>query len=102
LGFALGCIRLSYNDFCNATPEEYASICEAYSEQREAEYKDGWERARMIATVLIQPHTRKKVTAHNVCPFPWDKESKRKAAYKPVSPEEAKARFEALLKREQH
>ena len=53
LGYALGCVRLSYDDFCRCTPSEFNCICKAYNEQREADYKDGWERMRLLATIVI-------------------------------------------------
>ena len=34
LGFAMGCLRLSFDDFCRCTPKEFESICKAYHDQR--------------------------------------------------------------------
>lgn len=103
MGFALGCIRLSFDDFCGCTPEEFESICKAYHDQREADYKDEWERMRLLATYAIQPHIKKKITAQNLLPLPWDKpkpqRKKGQKALKPLSAEESKARFEKLVKR---
>lgn len=103
MGFALGCIHLSFDDFCGCTPEEFESICEAYHEQREADYKDNWERMRLLATYTIQPHVKKKITANKLLPFPWDKPAflrkRGQKATKPVTAEESKARFEKLVER---
>lgn len=103
MGFTLGCIRLSFDDFCGCTPEEFESICEAYNDQREADYKDEWERMRLLAACVIQPHVKKKITAQNLLPLPWDnprlprKEGQK--ASRPLSGEESKARFEKLIRR---
>lgn len=99
LGYALGCIRLSFDDFCGCTPEEFESICKAYHDQREADYKDEWERMRLLATYAIQPHVKNKITAQKLLPFPWDKQSRHKENAHVLSAEESKARFEKLLKR---
>lgn len=101
LGYALGCVRLSYDDFCRCTPSEFNCICKAYNEQREADYKDGWERMRLLATIVIQPHLRKKVTANNLLKFPWDRERvSHVIESKPISAEESKRRFEELVKKQ--
>ncbi len=100
MGFALGRVQMSYDDFCKCTPDEFTSICEAYNAQCETEYKDGWERARMIATILIQPHTKKRVKPHDVCPLPWDRETAKRKNLKPISKEEALARLTKRLKSE--
>lgn len=99
MGFALGCIHLSYDDFCKLTPEEFECICEAYRDQRESDYRERWERMRLHAAILMQPHVKKKITPQKLLPLPWEKEARRKNAPKPVSAEESKARFEKLAKR---
>ena len=99
LGFALGCVRLSYDDFCRCTPEEFGSICKAYQDQREVDYKDRWERMRMLATIAIQPHLKHKITSKKLLPFPWEEKGKKKAEAPKVSAEEARKRFERLVSR---
>lgn len=98
LGYALGCIRLSYDDFCRLLPEEFEEICRAYYAQRDAELKGEWERMRLLATISIQPHVKGRLTPEKLLPFPWEK-SQAVNAEKALSREEAKARFDALLKR---
>ncbi len=101
LGFALGCIRLSYDDFCRCTPEEFNGICKAYHDQRETDYKNEWERMRMLATITIQPHIKSKITAQKLLPFPWEKHILKQITTQPVSVEESLKRFEAIIKREE-
>lgn len=93
LGYALGCIRLSYDDFCRLTPEEFGAVSKAYQEYREAEYRGEWERMRLLATITIQPHVKKKMTPQALLPFEWDRQ-KPKAEF--VSKEEDKKRLERL------
>lgn len=98
LGYALGCIRLTYDDFCRLLPEEFEEICKAYSAQSEAEDKGEWERMRLLAAITVQPHVKGKVNPQKLLPLPWEK-SLAKPGQKQVSREESKARFEALVKR---
>ncbi|MBR4926420.1 MAG: hypothetical protein IKZ61_11860 [Prevotella sp.] len=91
---------LSYADFCRCTPEEFECICQAYHAQREAEWRDGWERTRALVVATLRPHLKGKPSALQVYPLPWDKEKTlQKKENKPVSKSEAFARFEGLMKR---
>ena len=98
---ALGNIGLRYGDFCALTPDEFARIYRAYGERQEAQYKDNWERMRMLAAITIQPYARKGLTPHSLLPFPWDAESRpaRRAAAERVGKEDALRRFEEVLKK---
>lgn len=97
LGYALGCIRLTYDDFCRLLPEEFEEICKAYSAQSEAEDKGEWERMRLLAAITVQPHVKGKVNPQKLLPLPWEKMQTPKREV--VSKEDSKARFEALVKR---
>ena len=81
LGVALGCVRLSYDDFCRMDFEEFAAVYNAYTSQRDTDYKDKWTRMRLLATITIQPHLgkNKKVTPEKLLPFPWEATPKRGA-----------------------
>lgn len=100
MGIAVGDIGLPYSDFCILTPEEFSHIYKAYSEERTAQYQDGWERMRMLATITIQPYAKKRLTPHGLLPFPWEK---KKPEYTKVSPavskEDALKRFEKVLEK---
>lgn len=99
LGVALGCIGLTYKDFCKLEYEEFEAVYKAYAEQRDASFKTGWEQIRMLATITIQPHLgrRSKITPEKLLPFPWDKLRAPKAAT--LTKEEHRARMEELAKR---
>ncbi len=98
MGYALGRIGLSYDDFCRLLPEEFEQIGKAYSERCAEENRMEWERMRVLATITIQPHVKGKMTPQKLLPFPWEK-NKGQEGKKPVSKEEGRARLEALVKR---
>lgn len=81
---------LRYDDFCSLTPEEFSYIYRAYSKDREAQYRDNWERTRMLAAITIQPYAKKGMTPQKLLRFPWDGDH--------VSKEEALKGFEEALK----
>lgn len=101
LGIALGCIGLSYDDFCRLEYKEFAAVWKAYAEQRDTDFKDRWQRTRILAAIVIQPHLgkRRKVTPEKLLPFPWDKESKKKGDAPKLTKEEQRRRMEELVKK---
>lgn len=92
-------MRLSFDDFCRCTPEEFNETCKAYQHQRESDYKDGWEQTRTLATISVQPYAKRRLTAHSLLPFPWDDRRDRDEKKEIVSAEEGKKRFEEIIKR---
>lgn len=64
---------------------------------REEDVKSEWERMRLTVSLLLQPHSKKKLEPDKVLRFPWDVEVQNK---KPLpTKEEARMRFEALTAR---
>lgn len=98
LGIGVSCIGLSYDDFCRLTREEFQHIYDAYQQDQELQYRTDWERARMLAAIVIQPHTKRKLTPQKLLPFPWEKKSKKADRPLPTAAED-KARLESLLQR---
>lgn len=96
LGFALGVAGISLADFCALTYDEFDAVVKAYHTDREALYRDGWERVRTEACIGIQPHIKGKADPKRVLPLPWDK--KRNAGRTRPLPdrEQAHAQFEKL------
>ena len=86
----------SVADFCRLTPTEFEHIYKAYSDKQDADYKDAWGRMRLAATVLLQPHTKRKITPEKVIIFPWEK---KKSSAPVLSKEQDKERFEMLMAR---
>lgn len=104
LGIALGCIGLSYDDFCKLGYDEFASIYNSYAEQRDVDFKDRWTRMRLLATIVIQPHLdkRHKITPERLLPFPWEKEKKKERGKKEspgITPEQQRERMAQIVKK---
>ncbi len=73
-----------------------------YSDERTTQYQNNWERMRMLASIVIQPYSKKRITPSGLLPFPWEKQKRKTSSVKrPVSKEEALKRFEELMKRPQ-
>lgn len=96
MGVAIGCIGMSYDDFMWLDWGEFRAIYGAWRKYREGVEQSEWERMRMLASICISPHVKHAPTPQRLLPFPWEK-PKRKNAPK-VGKEEAKARFERLVK----
>lgn len=89
---------LSYDDFCRLDFNEFAAIWKAYAEQRDTDYKNEWQRMRLLATIVIQPHLAKgrKITPEKLLPFPWDHKAQKNDAPK-LSATEQRKRMEDLV-----
>lgn len=53
-------------------PREFHNMSEGYSQKLEMQYRGDWERARWIASVVIAPHTKKRVAPKDLIRFPWE------------------------------
>lgn len=92
---------MSYNDFCQCRIDEFRSIADTWQKTNEAQTQDAWERTRILAAVLIQPHTKKAIKAQNLIPLPWDKPKPARARHnssETLSMEERRARMAELAK----
>ncbi|MCM1022417.1 MAG: hypothetical protein NC403_09470 [Muribaculaceae bacterium] len=98
LGIAVGCIGLPFDEFCALEFDEFESICEAWRKMNEQQTREAWERTRLLATICIQPHIKKKITPKQLMPLPWDKKATRRKAPKQTA-EEKQKRFEDVAKR---
>ena len=79
--------------------QEFAAVWKAYAEQRDTDFKDRWQRMRMLASITIQPHLAKRhrVTPEKLLPFPWDKPTR---GSKPtISAEEQRERMRKLVEK---
>lgn len=80
MGFAIGCVGMSLGDFRLLTPGEFGSVGKAWGERRETSERGRWERMRLLASISIQPHVRRRLTPERLLPLPWDKEKGRARA----------------------
>lgn len=92
-------MHISYNDFCWCTPEEFEEVCKAWQETRDAEYKENWERTRLLATITIQPHVKQKLTAQKLLPFAWDKKTSSVPKAKRMTAEQRRKRMDEVAKK---
>lgn len=91
---------MSVDDFNRCTFGEFEAICRAWTARDEAQYRDEWERTRLLAAISIQPHISKKITPQQLIPLPWDnKEVAVRSEPKPHDAESARKRFEELTAR---
>lgn len=95
----MGCIGLSYDDFCRLTPEQFDATFDAWRDMRDGDMRDNWQRMRMLATITIQPHCKKKITPNKLLPLPWEKVRAPKVPTVQLSADEQKQRFISLVKR---
>lgn len=101
MGYALGCLGMALQDFTALTPEEFAAACKAHCTQREAESREHWEQIRTLAVIAIQPHLKKRITARQLLPLPWDKgeDPGKKRSERTLTREEQLRRFEELARK---
>ncbi len=89
---------MTFDDFYRLEMCEFRACCRAYNEMREADMHADWERMRMLATIVIQPHVKGKVTPERLLPLPWEKKARRRrAAQKPMDRDEQRERFRMLV-----
>lgn len=89
---------MSRGDFCASTIEEFEAVCKAWTEQRDSQWRDAWERMRMEAFITIQPHIKpgSRLTPARLLPLPWDKDTRRREGVAPETPEQRRKHFEEL------
>lgn len=98
MGVAVGCVGMSLDDFCALDFDEFEAVTRAWTEMRESQERQEWERMRMLATIGIQPHAKKKLTPAQLLPFPWDREEKEKRDRK-AAPKSSPERFRRIAER---
>jgi len=71
--FALaGRCGISESEFYMTTPRYFFSYVNAKIEAENERYKDNWERMRMEAQLVVQPHVKRKIKATDLIKFPWE------------------------------
>lgn len=83
-------------DFDAMTPEEFTATVTAANQIDETRLHDEWERTRLLATVLVQPYSKKKLRPSDVFSLPWDGRIQKKSTEK--APRSTKERFEELVR----
>jgi len=93
----VGVIGLRPDEFRLMYVDEYTAVARAYERHQEQLLRDGWERTRMLASICIQPHVRKRIPPKELLKFPWD--DKPKESRLVPSREEAMKEYNALMER---
>lgn len=102
MGIAIGNIGMLMDDFLKVDVDEFRAIYAAWNEREEMREQAAWERARLIATICVQPYSKRRLSPKDVLPLPWDKAQQKKPASKIVSKEEDKKRLASLMERIQN
>ena len=98
LGIGIGCIGMSYDDFCRCEFDEFTSIYNAWKEARENQSRECWEQTRILAAISIQPYTKKKITPQQLIPLPWDYEKMEGKDDVKLTEEERMDRFKKRIR----
>lgn len=93
MGYAVGHLGMSYNDFCLYTLSELEEIFKAYSEKRERESQERWGMVRMHAVLTMQPHCKNRLSPEKILPFPWEKKKGKREPTGIVDKETARRNF---------
>ncbi len=87
---------MSEEDFARCTPTEFWAVAEQWRRREERSERGLWERSRWLALCMLQPWSKKRLKAEDVCVFPWEREEREEEA---LSEAERRERYEAAKKR---
>lgn len=94
---------ISYGDFCRMSPAEFTAVYGAYIRQRESDFRDRWERMRLLGAITLQPHLKKngRISPEKLIPLPWDRKARKSGGReKPeLTPEQQRRRMEELARK---
>ena len=62
LGVGIGCVGLSYSDFCALTPVEFDSVCGQWGKMEESRFKRMCENARLSAFFSVRTKVKEGVS----------------------------------------
>ena len=66
---------MGYDDFCRCTPSQFNATVEQWNRVHTAQMRGSWERARMMATVFLQPYSKRRLKPTDVMTFEWEKKT---------------------------
>ena len=89
---------MSYEDFCRCEVNEFTAIYNAWKESRESQMRDSWEQTRILAAIMIQPYSKKKITPRQLIPLPWDTDKDNTLNEPVLTKEERMKRFMKVAK----
>jgi len=76
----LGRLRFSPSVFYDMTFIEFCAAAQGNAKHEEHMQQMEWERTRWLATVMMQPHSKKgqSIKPRDLTIFPWEKKEKKK------------------------
>lgn len=98
LGVAMGAMGMSLSDFCALSPSDFRTANKSFLELEEARSRDCWEKTRMLATIAVQPYSRKRLDPRSLLPLPWDRAERKSETTEASTPEKFKAMLEKYKK----
>ncbi len=93
----MGVLGMSLDDFCALEPSEFEACCDAYHDRMEQAERMEWQRTRMLATITIQPHVKKKLKPRDLIEFPWEKQPAKTQTAPPMTREEQMKRLKRRM-----
>ena len=93
---------LSLQDFCACTPLEFQQAWQAWNEWQQAQTQTSWEQSRMLATIILQPYSKKSLKPADVFRLPWDKKPEKGAMpdtadHRHLTREQRQAEMKAIM-----
>lgn len=78
----MGILRYAPSAFWDSTLGEILTAVEYYNNIEQSKQQADWERARFIAHILLQPHTKKgsRVKPEDIVQFAWEKDKEKEAS----------------------
>ena len=70
-------LGLSYEELYGLTPRSFNNKLKGFNNSLDQQNRNGWEQTRTLVISMLTPHTKKKLKAKDVLPFPWDNEPKK-------------------------
>lgn len=76
---ALGEMAMTWDEFLNFTPKLFANKLKGHYKAIERELQISWEQTRWLATIVVNPHVKKKILPKDLATFPWESKNKKEA-----------------------
>ena len=91
------------DDWCRLDVDDFNSAVKAWNEMRDGDEHGRWNRMRILASIVIQPHVKGRMKPERLLPLPWDKGRYKKQGTRKqediLSAEAQKARLLEVMKR---
>lgn len=90
-------MHIATADFEMMYPDEWEAACQAWNTHNDNLQQAEWERARWMATRILQPYARKALRPTDLGRFPWEKPAPGTAP--PLTKEEQLQRMKEAIER---